>query len=125
MFAFKQIRFAPHVEPFRWIARASSVVLFALWLSYFLLEIPHTPLRDHSSGTFAQAAALTLVFAGYIIGWRWELAGGLMALAGTLVFFYAVNAAILAVPGPGILLFALPGILFLLAWQCETPHPLS
>jgi hypothetical protein len=122
VFAFKEIRFAPHVGPFRWTARASSIVLFALWLSYVLLDIPRTPVNDHSAGTFAQAAALAIVFAGFIIGWRWELAGGLTALAGTLVFFYAVAAVTYAVPGPGMLLFALPGVLFLLAWQCETPH---
>ena len=123
MFTFKQIHVAPQAEPFRWIARASSIVLFALWLSYFVLDIPRTPLGDHGAGTLAQAGALAIVFAGYIIGWRWELAGGLMALAGTLVFFYAVAAATLVVPGPGVLLFAVPGALYLLAWQYETPHP--
>jgi len=122
MFVFKQIRFAPQAEPLRWIARASSLILVALWLSYFMLEIPRPPLNDHSAGTFAQAGALALVFAGYLIGWRWELAGGLTALAGTLVFFYAVAAATYVVPGPGALLFAVPAALYLLAWQYETPH---
>jgi hypothetical protein len=124
VFAFKQIRFAPRVEPFRWTARASSLILFALWLSYFVFDIPRTPLNGHSTGTFAQAGALAVVFAGYIIGWRWELAGGLTALMGTLAFFYAVAAATHVVLGPGALLFAVPGALYLLAWQYETPHAL-
>jgi hypothetical protein len=64
-----------------------------------------------------QAAALLVVFAGYLLGWRYEFAGGLLAILGT-VTFYAVCALTLGtLPTAGAIGFAVPGILYLLAWR--------
>jgi hypothetical protein len=66
-----------------------------------------------------QAALLGVVFAGYVIGWRIELAGGLLSILGTFAFgafytltfdqFFPISWA----------LFAAPGLLYLIAWYAE------
>ena len=69
--------------------------------------------------TFGQAASLAIVFAGYAIGWRKELAGGIAAIVGTLAFFVVVLTTTREMPGVAALLFAIPGVLYLLAWHYD------
>ena len=42
------------------------------------------------SEVFYQAAALAIVFLGYLVGWRDELLGGLFAILGTAAYFLVV-----------------------------------
>ena len=64
-----------------------------------------------------QGAALAVVFAGYALGWRWELAGGLLAVVGTAAFF-AINTFIVGTtPELAAAWFAVPGVLYLEAWR--------
>jgi hypothetical protein len=64
-----------------------------------------------------QGAALAIVFAGYAVAWRWELAGGLMAIGGTIAFVGCSLATIGALPLPQVAWFAAPGVLSVLAWS--------
>jgi hypothetical protein len=66
-----------------------------------------------------QAAALAVVFAGYLIGWRNELAGGLLAVFGTIAFLVVCGVGTRVMPNPEQLFFALPGLLYLAAWRYD------
>jgi len=70
---------------------------------------------------YYQGAALATVFAGYAIGWRSELLGGSLAIAGTAAFFAVYVLTFGTSPPPGIaaLSFAVPGLLYLEAWRRE------
>jgi hypothetical protein len=89
MFASTELRFMLHSHAFRWTARVSAMILFAIWVSFFTYELSHMTLSDHSINTYGQAASLAIVFAGYAIGWRRKLAGRFAAIIGTLAFFAA------------------------------------
>jgi hypothetical protein len=114
------IREVPTAQLLRGVGRASAVVLFCAWLGFFLAEVVQGKFKDPSVNEFFQAAALAIVFAGYAIGWRHELAGGLVAILGTAGFFVVYAFNLLHVTGIGnAMLFALPGVLYLLAWNLD------
>jgi hypothetical protein len=114
------IREIPTAQLLRGVGRASGVVLFVAWLGLFLAEVAQGKFREPSVNELFQAAALAIVFAGYAIGWRHELAGGLMAILGTVGFFVVYTLDLLYVTGIGAAtLFALPGVLYLLAWNLD------
>lgn len=103
-------------------ARTCAVILFAGWAAFLAAEMVRpgfqTPLR-----TMAQAVALAVVFGGYAVGWKHELIGGLMTLAG-VVLFYIVNVLDTQVlPAPEAAWFAVPGLLYLLAHVEGRPQP--
>ena len=59
--------------------------------------------------------ALAMILIGILAGWRWELAGGVLSLAGWCLFF----ASVIGVKRLNVFvsLLALPGILYLIsAW---------
>jgi hypothetical protein len=66
---------------------------------------------------FGQVASLALVFAGYAVGWRREYAGGILVIVGMLAFFGVVLSTTGTIPPLAVLLFAVPGVLYLLAWH--------
>ena len=65
----------------RWFARISAAVLIVGWISFAVAELFHPDFYVPRSLLY-QGAALAAVFAGYAVGWRWELVGGLLAIAG-------------------------------------------
>jgi hypothetical protein len=74
----------------RWMARAWAGVLFIFWGMFF---VEHTMEWFTHPGAFPspfvwalQVAHLALL-AGLVIGWRWELAGGIVTLVSAIVFF--------------------------------------
>ena len=71
------------------------------------------------TNTLGQAASLAFVFSGYVVGWRRELTGGVAAIIGTLAFFVVVLTTTQELPGVAALLFAIPGVLYLLAWHYD------
>jgi hypothetical protein len=121
MFASTNSRLVLHAFPFRWTARASAVLLVAVWLLFVINEMAE-PNYGIGTQTVGQATALAIVFVGYAIGWRNELLGGLTAVAGTLTFFIVVAVTTATMPGLAVLLFALPGVLYLLAWYYNEPR---
>ena len=119
MFTSVKTRFQPHSYPFRWTARVSAVVLFAIWLGFLISELWRQGLADSGINTYGQAAALALVFVGYVVGLRKELMGGVAAILGTLAFVTVVATTTKVFPGIAALLFAVPGVLYLLAWHFD------
>ena len=59
---------------------------------------------------------MVLMVGGFLAGWRWSAAGGLVAVVGFVVF--AATEAIFnrSPPGGAIPLFAVPGLLHLLSY---------
>ena len=119
MFTCTKMRLLPHSYPFRWTARASAIILFAVWLAFITYEFASWGVQGPATNTYGQAACLAMVFAGYAVGWRKELAGGIAAIVGTLAFFVVVLATSQEMPGVAVLLFAIPGVLYLLAWHYD------
>jgi hypothetical protein len=90
-----------------------------VWFALVIVEFVRSGAELPTAPAYYQAAALALVFAGYVMGWHKEFAGGALAIIGTAAFF-AVNVLTFgALPLFGAVWFALPGVLYLLAWQCD------
>lgn len=119
MFAVNKTSSVPHADPFRWLARASAVVLFLCWLTLFIGDAMRPSLNMFTTSTVGQAVALAVVFAGYAIGVRHELFGGIATIVGTLTFFAIVFATTDIMPGIAAMLFIVPGVLYLLAWHYD------
>lgn len=107
-------------ELFRWLARASSIVLFVGWILLLVQEL----MRDSRVTTdeAIQGASLAIVFVGYAIGWRKELAGALIAIFGTITFFTVCVVAYDSLPGLAAAWFALPSVLYVLAWYTQRKY---
>jgi hypothetical protein len=105
--------------PFRWMARTAATIVTVIWLAFFINEVMRPGFGDTSTSTFGQAVSLAVVFAGYAIGYRTELAGGITAIIGTLAFFAVVLATTSTLPDLPALFFVIPGVLYLLAWHYD------
>ena len=57
----------------------------------------------------------TIVFAGYLAGWWNELVGGVIAIVGTAVYIAMCVLTLQGPPRPATILFAVPGVCYLLA----------
>jgi hypothetical protein len=101
---------------FRWIARASAAVLVITWLALVIAEAVRSQFDTPSALTIYQGVALAIVFAGYAVGWRNELLGGVIAILGTLAFFAVHVITIGTWPDIAAAWFAAPGVLYLLSW---------
>ena len=108
----------PSLTLLRWCARIGAIVLAVGWLGCALAELFRPGFYVPRPLAY-QGAALAVVFAGYAIGWRWELAGGLLVVAGSAAFFVIEVLAVGAWPQPAIVWFAAPGVLYLEAWRRE------
>jgi hypothetical protein len=117
MYACLPQKSASSTELFRWFARASSIVLFVGWILLLVQEL----MRDSrvTTSEAIQGAALALVFVGYAIGWRKELAGALIAIFGTVMFFTVCGVGYGRLPGLAAAWFALPSVLYFLAWYTQ------
>jgi hypothetical protein len=117
MFISVQGQHASYAWLFRWCGRAGGAMVVIAWLALVILEATRPDVGLPSVEAIYQGAALALVFAGYALGWRQELAGGVLTIVGTVAFF-AVNLLTLEVlPDLGATWFAIPGVLYLLAWK--------
>jgi hypothetical protein len=117
MYASLQSRHhVPYSWLFRWCARAGGAIVVTFWVAFVLLEIARSDVDLPSVAAYYQAAALVLVFAGYVLGWRKELTGGILAIIGTVAFFAVHVSTFGMLPGLEAAWFAAPGVLYLLAW---------
>ena len=99
----------------RWGARVTALMLAGL---VFALAVGHggppNIFRQPPPVQF-EFMAMSLMIFGFLIGWRWELWGGMLALTGFVLFFateFLVNGQ---PPGGAIPLFAVPSILLILS----------
>jgi hypothetical protein len=110
----------PIAQWYRGFGRVSAVVLFVIWLGLFVAEIARNKFGTPPIDVYFQAAALAFVFGGYVVGWRHELVGGLMVIAGTIAFFIVDKVTMANFTGLGeAALFAVPGVLYVLAWMYD------
>jgi len=103
----------------RWTARILSGLIVILILFIFIGEgmsdgfggFLHLTLREN-----LMTLAFIGVFIGLIIGWKWELTGGILILAG-LILFYLLDFLFSGTFPRGVIFpyFAIPGILFILS----------
>lgn len=99
----------------RWLGRLLSIPVFL----FLIAEV----LDSHSGGRgptpsewFLIALFPGTMALGLLIGWKWELLGGSLAVAGLGAFYAACAALGRGMPkGPYFLVFTVPGILMLLA----------
>jgi hypothetical protein len=100
-----------------WIARIAAIGMFGFFMLFALADgIP--PLAQQPPRVQLEFASLAIIFVGYAIGWRRPLVGGVTALLG----YGLLNAVELAtnhrLAGGAFWLFAIPGILYLIAaWR--------
>jgi hypothetical protein len=104
------------------MARTGASIVPVFWLAFFINEGMSRGFGGLTTSTVGQILSLTVVFAGYVIGYRRELAGGITAIVGTLAFFVVVLATTGAIPDVPALFFAVPGVLYLLAWHYDEPR---
>jgi len=105
------------VRVVRWIARVSAGFTAALILLFFIGEgliEGFEPLLHMSVRETLMMVAFVALWLGLLLGWKWELYGGLLTACGIAAFYlvgYLYSGTL-----PGVLLpliFALPGLLFL------------
>jgi len=105
------------VRVVRWIARISSGITAALILLIFIGEgltegfesLLHMSVRE----TLMMVAFVAL-WLGLLLGWKWELYGGLFTICGVTAFYlvdYLFSGTLLRLPFPVIV--ASPSLLFL------------
>jgi len=101
----------------RWIARVSAGFAAALILLIFIgegLTGGFEPLLHMSIRETLMMVAFIALWLGLLLGWKWELYGGLLTACGVAAFYlvdYLFSGTL-----PGVLLpliFALPSLLFL------------
>ena len=119
MYTFTQRLQVNYADLFRWPGRFSGAILYVAWLGLAIAELARSDFRTLSIDSSYQAAALAIVFFGYAVGWREELLGGLCVLIGTAAYFLIVVLTANVPPGIEAAWFAAPGVLYLLAWQCN------
>lgn len=105
---------------FRNCGRLGGVIVMAFWILLVAGEMKRS--GSPAPDAYLQAGSLAIVFAGYLVGWRKEKLGGVLAIAGTILF-YMVHIVVFGVlPMPAASLLAAPGAFYLLARRMEA-HP--
>jgi hypothetical protein len=105
------------VRVVRWTARISAGLAAALILLFFIgegLTEGFEPILHLTARETAMMVAFAAVWLGLVLGWKWELVGGLLTICGTAAFYLLDYAFSDTFPrGPFFLLFASPGLLFI------------
>ena len=101
----------------RWIARVGAG-LTAVFILFMLIAHAITdgaaPLQYLTARETAMMAAFGIMWLGLIIGWKWELVGGLLSIGGVVVFYLVDYLFSGTFPrGPIFFILAFPGALFL------------
>jgi hypothetical protein len=120
MYSSIQQRPMPISILFRWAGRASGSLLFVVWFAFVVQEAMQS--GAPFVATIYQGIAFALVFAGYALGLRYELIGGILAILGTIAFFAVVAITTQILPQAEAAWFAVPGLLYLLAWHYDHLH---
>jgi len=101
----------------RWIARVSSGLAAVLILLIFIgegLAGGFEPLLRLTARETAMMVAFAAVWLGLLLGWKWELYGGLLTVCGVAAFYLLDYLFSGALPrGPFFLIFASPSLLFI------------
>ncbi len=110
----------------RWTARITSAISALIILMFFIGEDyqeGYQPLLHLSPKDSLLMVAFFALWLGLILGWKRELAGGLLTLSGLAAFYLIYYLFSASFPrGPFFLIFASPGFLYLyLGIACRKP----
>jgi hypothetical protein len=98
----------------RWIARLLAFALFVFWGLFFLEHIWEWFIRPYPQipppKVWVGQTLHFLILAGLVIGFRWELTGGLLTIIASVLFF-ADKAPLFILPT------IVPAILYLYCWH--------
>ena len=101
----------------RLIARISAGFSAALILLFFIgegLTGGFEPLLHMTARETLMMVAFVAVWLGLLLGWKWELYGGLLTACGVTAFYLVDYMFTSTLPGVLLpLIFALPGLIFL------------
>ncbi len=79
---------SPSATACRWMARIVSTLLIAAIAAIAIGEgMPNPFTRAMSPIELLGFAGLSLVVLGFLMGWRWELAGGILSIVGVCMLF--------------------------------------
>ncbi len=105
------------IQVMRWVARIGAGLTAVFILFFFIAHAitdGATPLQYLTARETAMMAAFGIMWLGLIVGWKWELHGGLLSIGGVAAFYLFDYLFSGMFPrGPFFLIFALPGALFL------------
>ncbi|HET8549126.1 MAG TPA: hypothetical protein VFL57_14010 [Bryobacteraceae bacterium] len=103
---------------FRWVARAAALLTFTVFAAFFVgSEFNYYGLNRTQTVLLITAC---VALAGMPLGWRSELLGGALNIAGVLAFYTVHFAARGTWPRGSFPLLAIPGLLFLISWWRST-----
>jgi hypothetical protein len=110
------------VRVVRWIARISAGIMAALILLIFVGEAfadGFEPIRNLTVREIGMMMAFFAVWLGLLLGWKWDLYGGLLTICGVVAFYLLDYLFSGTLPrGPFFLIFATPSLLFTYCgWQ--------
>ncbi len=110
----------------RWTARITSAVTALIIIMFFIgedYEEGYQPLLNLSLKNSLLMVAFFALWLGLILGWKRELAGGLLTISGLAAFYLIYYLFSASFPhGPFFLIFASPGFLYLyLGIACRKP----
>ncbi|MBL9162409.1 MAG: hypothetical protein JNL18_06750 [Planctomycetaceae bacterium] len=117
MYVFTRSRRMEWAEVLHTAAAVAGGVLFASWAGFVAADALRPDFRL-APATYLQGATLLAVFCGYAVGWARPMLGGMISLVGTALFFAASlydSTAVQAVAESPALLFAVPGVMYLLS----------
>lgn len=112
------------VTTIRWVARILGALFIAVFLILVVGDFIEKGTMPVQSDRMPSMAFLLLAFIGLIIAWKWEGAGGSLALGSMIVYTIlglkteVKPAAILLLTG----IFSLPALLFLFCWWKTRKH---
>jgi hypothetical protein len=101
----------------RWIARVFSGIMAALILVISVGEAlteGYEPILHLTVRETVMMVAFVVVWLGLLLGWKWELTGGLLTVCGMAAFYLVDYLFSGTFPrGPFFFIIAFPGLLFL------------
>ena len=102
----------------RWTARIIGTLFVGIFLALFISDYLQKGTFPVDSDRIPMTMFLFVTFIGLIIAWKWEGAGGILAL-GSIIVFSILGLQTDEKPGGTILvtgIYALPALLFFLYW---------
>ena len=110
----------------RWVARIYGSLVFALIMIYAIGGLPHM-IEHLSPKEYLNPITLVLSVLGLAIAWRREGLGGMISI-GFILINVVVGRWILSISDPPyvqLLIFAIPGALFLVCWWLSRKTAIS
>jgi len=100
----------------KWIARLTALLLALIILVIFIGELASEKFQGFSLRESLMMLAFFTVWLGYLIGWKMEITGGVMTLAGIAAFYLLDYGFSGSFPGgPVFPLMGIPGVLYILS----------